>query len=206
LALSQRVDLAALHVEVAMMDDAQATARRWRLLGTAEAGYVRERETDESKLRGPTLTLALPLFDQGQAAVARSEAHLIDARARRDRLALAIENEVAAGAARLELAREIAAQHRESWLPAASSAVNRRQERVNFMLEGVFTLLAARQEQYEAQAAWIGSVRDYWTERAALRAAVGGMLPGDDAALPPAIDVEEIRPAPDAHQHHGGGS
>ncbi len=191
MALARRLDLAALAEENDMMADVRATTGRWRLLGPVEAGYTRERETDGSTLRGPTLALTLPVFDQGQGAIAHADAQLLDARARRDALALAIENEVAAGTIRLEAAREIAATRRDAGLRAAESVVERRQERVNFMLEGVFTLLHARQEQYEAQADAVGALRDYWVERAALRAAVGGALPGEDGAPDLAEGVSE---------------
>jgi cobalt-zinc-cadmium efflux system outer membrane protein len=204
LALTQRFDLAAAHEEIAIAADRRATTGRWRLLGPVTAGYERERETDGDSLHGPTLALSLPVFDQGQGEIARADARVLDAHARRDALALAVENEVAAGVARLELRRAIAAEHRVAWLPAAASAVERRQERVNFTIEGVFTLLRARQQQYEATAHWLEAVRDYWIARAELRAAVGGPLPGDDAPLMPAIDADSIvKPAPDAHAHHG---
>lgn len=204
LALKQRFDLAAAGEEIAIAADRRATTGRWRLLGPVTAGYERERETGGDTLRGPTLALSLPVFDQGQGEVARADARVLDAHARRDALALAVENEVAAGIARLEFMRAIAAEHQAAWLPAAASAVERRQERVNFMIEGVFTLLQARQQQYEVTAQWLEAVRDYWIARARLRAAVGGPLPGDDAPHKPAIDADSIvKPAADAHAHHG---
>ena len=206
MALAQRLDLAALDEELALSGDALATSRRWRLLGPVVAGYERERDSGGTTLRGPTVALAIPVFDQGQGAVARGDARLLDARARRDALALAIENDVAAGVERLEIARAIAATHRDAWLPAATSAVDRRQERVNYMLEGVFTLLRARSEQFKAGASWIESVRDYWIARAELRAAVGTLLPGDDEARLPTIDADTVlAAAPGDKQHHGEG-
>jgi hypothetical protein len=36
-------------------------------------------------------------------------------------------------------------------------------------------------------------VRDYWIARTALRAATGGLLPGDDESLPLTIGVEEFK-------------
>jgi len=203
-ALTQRFDLAALEQEVAISGDLRATAARWRLLGPAAAGYERERDTDDSVLRGPTLALSLPIFDQGQGEIARADARILDARARRDALALAVENDVAAGIERLETARAIAAQHRLAWLPAAASAVERRQERVNYMIEGPFTLLRARQQQHETTARWLEAVGGYWIARAALRAAVGGPLPGDDEPRPPASPAgATVEATPEDHAHHG---
>jgi cobalt-zinc-cadmium efflux system outer membrane protein len=201
-ALSQRLDLASVRAEVAVLEDALGVTRGWRLLGSIEAGYEWERETDGTKLRGPTLALELPIFNQGQGAVARAEAHLLDARARADALALIVQNEVAAGAQRLALAREVSERYRMEWLPAADSAVERQQERFNFMLVGAFDLIQAKRDQYDAWQGYLESLRDYWIVRSALRAATGGLLPGDMDILPPAAGPSDILPAPPI-EHHG---
>jgi outer membrane protein TolC len=201
-ALSQRLDLASLRAEVAVLEDSLGVTRGWRLLGSVEAGYEWERETDGTKLRGPTLALELPIFNQGQGAVARAEAQLLDARARADALALVVENEVATGVRQLALAREVSERYRLEWLPAATSAVERQQERFNFMLLGAFDLIQTKRDQYDAWQGYFESIRDYWLARSALRAATGGLLPGDTDTLPPATDPGDIVPA-QQHEHHG---
>jgi len=198
LAQAERLDLAALRAEVAMLEDAAQVARRWRLLGSTDVGFERERETDGTKLRGLTLELELPLFNQGQGAVERAEARLADARARHEALTLAVQNEVTAGLERLAIAREIAARHRDTLLPAVESVVARRQEQVNFMLRSVFELLEAKRDEYSAWQTWLESVRDYWIARTSLRAAVGGSLPGDGEARPLAIGTDQKQ-----HEHGG---
>ncbi len=191
-ALSQRLDLAALREEVTVLEDALGVTGRWRLLGTVEAGYRQEREVDGSKLRGPTLNLELPFFNQGQGAVARAEAQLLDARARAESLALVVENEVTTAAEQLALARETSARYHDELLPSTTSAVARQQERVNYMLVGVFDLLRTKREQYDAWQGYFESVRDYWIARTALRAATGGLLPGDEETLPMTVGADEI--------------
>jgi len=209
-ALSQRLDLASAREEVAVLEDALGVARGWRLLGSVEAGYEWERETDGTKLRGPTLALELPIFNQGQGAVARAEARLLDARARADALALVVGNEVATGVDQLTIAREVSERYRLEWLPAATSAVERQQERFNFMLVGAFDLIQAKRDQYDAWQGYFEAVRDYWIARSALRAATGGLLPGDTDTLPPAAGPGDVLPAPavdeppaQPHEHHG---
>ncbi len=191
-ALSQRLDLAALREEVTVLEDALGVTGRWRLLGSVEAGYRQERKVDSSKLRGPTLNLELPLFNQGQGAVARAEAELLDARTRAEALALAVENEVTSAVEQLALARDASARYRDELLPSTESAVARQQERVNFMLVGVFDLIRSKREQYDAWQGYFESVRDYWIARTALRAATGGLLPGDDETLPMTVGTDEI--------------
>jgi outer membrane protein TolC len=179
LALEQRLDLAAEREEIALLEDSLRVTRRWRWFGRTNIGYERERETDGAKLRGPTLEFELPLFDQHQGTIARAEAQLADARARHAASALAARNEIAAGTERLEIARAIAAQHRDVLLPALGSVVERRQERFNYMLHGPFELLDAKGDELRAWQDWLESVRDYWIARSALAAAAGGRLPGD---------------------------
>lgn len=191
-AQAERLDLAAVREEVAMLEDALGVTERWRLLGSVAAGYKLERETDGSKLRGPTLNLELPLFNQGQPAVARAEARLLDARARREALTLAVENEVSAGIERLALARDISERYRDELLPSTASAVARQQERVNFMLVSVFELIRSKREEFDAWQGYFESVRDYWIARTALRAATGGLLPGDGEEWPLTIGADEI--------------
>jgi cobalt-zinc-cadmium efflux system outer membrane protein len=202
-ALSQRLDLASVREEVAVLEDTLGVTRGWRLLGSVEAGYEWERETDGSKLRGPTLALELPIFNQGQGAVARAEARLLDARAREDALALTVENDVATGVRQLALARAISERYQLELLPAAASAVERQQERFNFMLVGAFDLIQAKRDQYDAWQGYFESVRDYWITRSALRAATGGLLPGDTVTLPPAAGPEDIVPTAQQAEHHG---
>jgi outer membrane protein TolC len=192
LAQAERFDLAALRKEIAMLEDAVRVTRRWRLLGSTEFGYKRERELDGTKQRGPTLDVELPLFNQRQGAIERAEARLADARARHEALVLTTQNEISAGLERLNIAREIAARHRDSLLPAVKSVVARRQEQVNFMLRSVFELLAAKRDEYDAWQAWLESVRDYWIARSALAAAAGGRLPGDGEDWPLTVGADEI--------------
>jgi cobalt-zinc-cadmium efflux system outer membrane protein len=117
---------------------------------------------------------------------------------------------VATGVRQLTLAREVSERYRREWLPAAASAVERQHERFNFMLVGAFDVLQAKREQYDAWQGYFESIRDYWIARSALRAATGGLLPGDTDELPPAAGPADILPAPaegDApaqeHEHHG---
>lgn len=210
LALEQRLDLAAVLQEVALREDALGVSRRWRWLGAVEVGYERESELDGNVLRGPSLSLELPIFNQGQGAIARAQAELTDARARLDGLALAVHNDARLGVERMSTARDIAERYRTVLLPRREAIVARTQEQVNFMLVGVFELILAKQQEYDAYQEYLESVRDYWTARAELRRVVGGRLPNDDAALEPAVDVDAILPAKTApamdHSMHGTGA
>jgi len=198
LALEQRLDLAATQREVALREDALGVTRRWRWLGAIEVGYERESEVDGGVMRGPSLSLELPIFNQGQGAVTRAQAALIDARARLDALVLSVHNQARLGTEQLGLTRDIAERYRTALVPRREAIVARTQEHVNFMLKGVFELILARQQEYDAYQEYLEAVRDYWTARAELRRVVGGRLPDDDAILEPTIGVDAILPTESA--------
>jgi cobalt-zinc-cadmium efflux system outer membrane protein len=192
---------------VALREDALGVTRRWRWFGTVEVGYEREREFDGGISRGPSVSLGLPLFNQGQGALERAQAELLQARADLDAQVLAVHNAAHLGIEKLKVSATIAERYRTELVPRREAIVARTQERVNFMLVGVFELLLAKQQEYHAYQAYLEAVRDYWTARAELRSAVGGRLPDDDQPLPPTIGVEAILPAASAspmdHGAHG---
>ena len=66
------------------------------------------------------------------------------------------------------------------------------QEEVNYMLVGVFELLVARQQEYEAYAGYLEAVQDYWVARAVLTQAVGRRLPSSDQPAAATLDPAEL--------------
>lgn len=200
LALERRLDLAAARRDVALREDTLGVTRRWRWFGDVELGYERERE-GEAVRRGPSLSLGLPLFDQGQGAIARADAGLLDARATLDAQLLDVQNSVRHGIDQVVLARDIAERYRTVLVPRREAIVARTQEHVNFMLRGVFELIAAKQAEYDAYQAYLEAVRDYWVARAALRRAVGGALPDDAVVLEPTLGVDAFAPSAEASMH-----
>jgi len=78
------------------------------------------------------------------------------------------------------------------------------------MLVGVFELLLAKQQEFDAYQGYLEAVRDYWLARVDLMRAVGAQLPSDSASTESTVGPEEIlHPPPDAsmqHMHHDGTS
>ncbi len=177
LATAQRLDLIAARQQLDLREDAFATARRWRWLGRFEVGYERESEADGGVMRGPTFSIELPIFNQGQDVLARAEAQRAEAEARFDQARLEVRNNVRAALEGMQMAREVAERYQVELVPAREEVITRTQEEVNFMLKGVFELIAAKQAGYDAWQGYLESVRDYWIEHTRLRAAVGGLLP-----------------------------
>jgi cobalt-zinc-cadmium efflux system outer membrane protein len=207
LALEQRLDLAAARGAVALREDTLRVARRWRWLGAVDVGFEQERDGTDGVSQGPTLSLELPIFNQGQGAAAKAQAEVVQARAALDALALSVQNDALLGVQRLNVAREVSELYRTALVPSREAIVARTQEQVDFMLVGVFELLRARREEFDAYRDYLEAVRDYWIARAELRRVVGGKLPDDGAAAEPTLGVDAVLPpatAPDAHHDHGG--
>ncbi len=204
LADASRLDLAAARREVELLSDSRDVARRYRWLGDVEVGIERERETDGTRLTGPTLELELPIFNQRAAGVLRADAQLERARGRLDVIERDVANGVALAHAQVLAGRQRAHEYRTALIPQREEIVARTQEQVNFMLLGQFELLLAKQAEYDAYQGYLESVRDYWLARVELGRAVGTQLPGDLSVTPPALEVEPLmRPAPtNGHGDH----
>ena len=178
LAQRQRADLDGARREVALLDDALRVARRWRLLGEVRIGGEREREASGEVLTGPTLELALPIFDQGQAGIARAAARLESSRAALRELELAVGDDVRTALDRWTTAALAVEEYEKTLVPAQQAIVAQQQLRQNFMLVGQFELLLAKQQEYDAWQGYLEAIRDYWIARTDLDRAIGGALPG----------------------------
>ena len=148
-------------------------ANTFALLPDGSIGVGRETDPD-GRFTGATLTVPLPLFDQGQGRIARARATFRQAVNRHDALAVEIAADVTALAARVEASRERAVHLQRTVLPLRARLVAESQRFVNAMAQSVFTLLLARQAEIDAGQAYVEALRDYWSLRARLEQAVGG--------------------------------
>jgi len=210
LARDARLDIAAARRRADAIAARHRLTRRTSALGGIEIGAQREREYDGSVHSGPTLALALPIFDWGTGRKARAAAELQAAEAELAAREQDAAREVAAAYARLREARTRSARIREELLPARETAVDETQRAYNYMLVDAFELLSARQQGYAAYAAYLESLGDYWVARAELARAVGRRLPQDDAQRSaalrftqgrPQLGYDASEPAADSHSH-----
>ena len=192
LAESSNLELQAARLQESQLRSALRTTRATRWFGGVEAGAEREKDADGSRLTGPTLSLQLPLFNQGQGKLARAEALVAEARARVQLAELNATNAVRTGSRALEEHRQIVALHRNALIPQRERIVERSQQEQNFMLIGVFELVQAKVDEYDAYQSYLEAVRDYWLARVELMQAVGQRLPSDAAASPPTPSVQDI--------------
>jgi len=126
---------------------------------------------------GPSVAVPIPLFDQGQARVARSAAELRRAQQEFYALAVRIRATTRAVLDRLRGAEDRALYYRDILLPLQERIVSEAQLQYNAMQLGVFELLRDRQQQIETGVAYVEVLRDYWVARAELMHILSGRLP-----------------------------
>jgi cobalt-zinc-cadmium efflux system outer membrane protein len=177
LAIQQRQDLAAAREEILTQSRIYGFTVDTRFFADADAGIEAERETDGQWRIGPTIALPVPLFDQGQAAIARAAAIVRQSRQKYVALAVEIRSQVRAARTRMLNARQAAVMYHDDILPTQTRLLEQTQLRYNGMLVGVFQLLQAKRDQIDAAAQYVQSLRTYWMARAELERAVGGRLP-----------------------------
>ena len=206
LADEARLDLAAARTRADVLADRLGVVEWTRWLGERDVGVERERETDGAYLTGPTVNWEAPVFNQHRDVVLRAIADLQIVVADVQRIANDVDNDVRLAYAKLQNARSRIDEYRDVLIPQRIEVVARAQEEVNFMLIGVFELLALKQEEYDAYVGYLGSIRDYWIARADLALATGTTLPSSTRIGDERIDVDDfLRPrVPDTnHSTYG---
>ena len=185
--LAASLDLAIAHGQLMAAARQAGVAKLESLLADWEIGVAGDRESDGTWHAGPSLSLTLPLFDQGQPRQVAAWARL--QQAMDDYTALAIELRAASRMARTQVlaAHEQARYYRDDLLPAYATIVQEMQLSYNGMLVGVFTLMSARRDEITATIEAIAARRDYWLVRSHLDLLLAGRMT-------PAAMADETRP------------
>jgi cobalt-zinc-cadmium efflux system outer membrane protein len=190
--------------EVDILRDAAGITRNLRLLGSTQIGIQRVRETDGLLIQGPAASIEIPIFNQGGARVARANAQYLRARAQLLALQLKTDNAVRLNAERVQVLADIVKTHRNSLIPARETVVERSQQEQNFMLIGVFELIQAKTQEYDAYQGYLEAIRDYWLARLDLMRVVGGRLPSETATTGQSSGTGEILTPRGIAMDHGG--
>jgi len=192
LAREKNLQLLAARQQVLVMQASNKSSRHWRWLGATGVGYEREKDADGTHLAGPSLNLELPIFNQGQARLARSQAMLANAQARLREAGLSIENNIRANANAVRAHGEAVDIFKNSLIPQREKVLARKQQEQNFMLIGVFELIQAKAREYDAYQGYLEAVRDYWLARVELTRSVGERLPSDAGSRQSTPSVKDI--------------
>ena len=176
LAISQRLDLQADYLQLTSQVKNLGLTKSFRLLGALDFGINSERETDSQTRTGPTFAIELPIFNQGQARIARGEAALRQAQDNFEALAIDVRSQIRELRDELASKREIARFYQEELLPGQRRILNKSLINYNAMAIGNFELFTTKAEEARTEREYLEAVRDYWITRAELERAVGGNL------------------------------
>jgi cobalt-zinc-cadmium efflux system outer membrane protein len=176
LAISQRLDLQADYLQLASQAKNLGLTKSFRLLGALDFGVDRERETDGQIRTGPTFVIELPVFNQGQARIARGEAALRQARDKFEALAIEVRSQIRELQDELISKKEIARFYQDELVPDQRRILKESLVNYNAMEIGNFELFTAKAEEARTEREYLEAVRDYWVVQTKLERAVGGNL------------------------------
>jgi outer membrane protein, heavy metal efflux system len=167
-------------------------------VGALDFGVNSERETDSQTRTGPTFAIELPIFNQGQARIARGEAALRQSQDKFEALAVDVRSQIRELRDELTSKREIARFYHDELLPGQRRILNESLIHYNAMEIDNFELFSTKAEEARTEREYLEAVRDYWITRAELERAVGGNLnprqPADGKSQP-VLNARLPRPA-----------
>jgi len=174
-AIRRRFDLQSERARVDALVHAVKLARRVSFVDV-QVGVIGEADPNDGPSLGPFFELELPIFDWGQAEVARAEASLRSVERRLQGMAIDARSEVRLARARMVTARRLVEFERDRVIPIRKRMVDLGQERYDAMLLGVYELVELKIDEYEAEAHFVEHLRDYWLARTELELAIAGRL------------------------------
>jgi len=198
-AISQRLDLAAAKKEAESTAQALTLTQQFRYLDALGIGVAYKREPGAGNFVGPTVQLGLPIFNQGQAKVARMEEEYRRSQERVAALAVAIRSETREARERLSGMQQVVQHYTQVLLPLQQTILSETLKSYNGMLTGVYELLLTKQMQVQTARQYVAANRDFWLAWADLERAAGGSLALAATAVPePQTDKSE----PDDNSNH----
>jgi cobalt-zinc-cadmium efflux system outer membrane protein len=201
LAVSQRLDLSAARSEVQSVLSALKLKKSVRFVPAVSLGVSTEQDLDHSWVVGPTLDMEIPIFDQGQAGVARLEAQYRKVEHNFEALAVNIRSEVRETRDAFIAARDAAEYHEKILLPQRQQILRETLLHYNAMQKSNFELLLSKEREQLAEREAIEALRDYWIARAELERAVGGNLTRDIPAMPVQAKTDSMSQEEHHHNH-----
>jgi cobalt-zinc-cadmium efflux system outer membrane protein len=201
-AISQRLDVGAARRNVQAMQYALSLAKTTRWTGTVNVAVEAGRLRHNKRLSfGPSVALEIPLFDQRQAQIAKLEAYKRQGESELSALAIDVRADVRSSRARVLTARGVVEEYGKVIVPLREKVVRFSQEQYDAMLLGVYQLIQAKQNEFEAYREYIEALRDYWIARSDLERAIGGRVEATSSSPSAGPGTSTIAPPAPANAH-----
>ena len=173
-ALAQRLDVQGAKLAAEQTASHLGLTKTTRFINVLELGLENNSSNEEPTQRGWEIGFELPLFDWGDARVARAESVYRQALHRAAETAINARSEVREAYGNYRSAWDIARHHRDEIVPLRQQIAEENVLRYNGMLIGVFELLADARMQIASVNGAIDALRDFWLAQADLEMALIG--------------------------------
>jgi outer membrane protein TolC len=148
-----------------------------RFVNVLELAYINESNTGEPRQNGYEIEVELPLFDWGDAKLARAEAAYMQSVYRTAEIAVQARSEVRETYQVYRGSYDVARHYRDEIVPLRKRIAEENLLRYNGMLIGIFELLADTREQIASVNGYIEALRDFWIAETELQIALNGGSP-----------------------------
>ena len=169
-ALEQRLDVRAARADMLALEKKFGLVKSNRFISVLEFGAVRNGANFEPTQHGVELRVELPLFDLGNAKIARAEAEWRQAASRLRATAILAHAEMQSARQQLLATYALAQEVEQRLEPLKQQILDESQLRYNGMLLSVFDLLSQARAQLASQSLAIETKRDFWLANADYRA------------------------------------
>lgn len=173
-AMASRLDVQAAKALVEATAKNLGLSRATRFINVLELGYQRNGSNEAPRQTGYEIGVEIPLFDWGDARIARAEGVYMQSVHRAAKTAVDARSEVREAYQGYRSAYDIARHYRDDIVPTAKRISDENVLRYNGMFISVFELLADARAQIAAVNASIDALRDFWVARADLDMALVG--------------------------------
>jgi outer membrane protein TolC len=177
-AIAQRLDVQAARAQTEGLARSLGLTRATRFVNVLDLTYERDSYDGQPQRTGYEVELSLPIFDWGDARVARAEATYMRSLHRTAETAILARSQVREGYAGYLAAYGLARHYRDEIVPLRKRISEENLLRYNGMLISIFELLADSRDQVAAVMAAIDATRDFWIAEANLETALTTGSPG----------------------------
>jgi outer membrane protein TolC len=183
LAIEGRLDVQQARAQAESIAALYGIGKATRFVNVLHLGYERNSTNEGHKETGYEVELEVPIFDWGDAKLARTEAAYRQAMFRLAEVAVQARSEVRESWSAYRTAHDLARHYREEIVPLRARIAEENLLRYNGMLIGVFELLADAHDQVRSVMSAIEATRDFWVADAHLEMALTGASPGEAPAM-----------------------
>ncbi|MEO8752809.1 MAG: TolC family protein [Casimicrobiaceae bacterium] len=196
-ALAQRLDVRMARQGLDATVYALGLTRATRFVNVFDLAYRNKNDAGAPRRNGYEIEIEVPLFDWGDAKLAKAEAIYRQAASELAETSGNAQSEARAAYDTYRTTYALARQFRDDIVPLRKRIADENQLRYNAMQISVFELLADAREQVMSVYGAIEAQRDFWLAEADLQAATIGGAGGAGTALAPRTGDAAV--APPAH-------